>query len=131
MAKNSYSYRGCYRNYSFSHDGRKVMYGMKSNKVIKNLEEIIQILKENNRILKERFKVKSIGVFGSVTRGEQKETSDVDIIVEFSEPVGWEIVDLKEFLEELLEVEVDIVTKNAAMRKPLLWESIREEIVYV
>jgi len=107
------------------------MYGMKSNKVIKNLEEIIQILKENNRILKERFKVKSIGVFGSVTRGEQKETSDVDIIVEFSEPVGWEIVDLKEFLEELLEVEVDIVTKNAAMRKPLLWESIREEIVYV
>lgn len=107
------------------------MYGMKSNKVIKNLEEIIQILKENNRILKERFKVKSIGVFGSVTRGEQKETSDVDVIVEFSEPVGWEIVDLKEFLEELLEVEVDIVTKNAAMRKPLLWESIREEIVYV
>ncbi|HDN83839.1 MAG TPA: nucleotidyltransferase [Candidatus Altiarchaeales archaeon] len=98
---------------------------------MKNLEEIIQILKENNRILKERFKVKSIGVFGSVTRGEQKETSDVDIIVEFSEPVGWEIVDLKEFLEELLEVEVDIVTKNAAMRKPLLWESIREEIVYV
>lgn len=107
------------------------MYGMKSNKVIKNLEEIIQILKENDRILKERFKVKSIGVFGSVTRGEQKETSDVDIIVEFSEPVGWEIVDLKEFLEELLEVKVDIVTKNAAMRKPLLWESIREEIVYV
>ena len=107
------------------------MYGMKSNKVIKNLEEIIQILKENNRILKERFKVKSIGVFGSVTRGEQKETSDVDIIVEFSEPVGWEIVDLKEFLEELLEVEVDIVTKSAAMRKTLLWESIKEEIVYV
>ena len=121
---------GCCRNYSFSHNGRKVIYGMKSNKV-KNLEEIIQILKENNRILKERFKVKSIGVFGSVTRGEQKETSDVDIIVEFSEPVGWEIVDLKEFLEELLGVKVDIVTKNAAMRKPLLWESIREEIVYV
>ncbi len=107
-----------------------MIYGMKSNKV-KNLEEIIQILKENNRILKEKFKVKSIGVFGSVTRGEQKETSDVDIIVEFSEPVGWEIVDLKEFLEELLGIRVDIVTKNAAMRKPLLWESIREEIVYV
>ncbi|AGK61384.1 putative nucleotidyltransferase [Archaeoglobus sulfaticallidus PM70-1] len=107
------------------------MYGGESNKVMKNLEEVIQILKENDRILKERFKVKSIGVFGSVTRGEQKETSDIDIIVEFSEPVGWEIVDLKEFLEELLGVRVDVVTKNAAMRKPLLWKSIEREVVYV
>ncbi|AGK60040.1 putative nucleotidyltransferase [Archaeoglobus sulfaticallidus PM70-1] len=107
------------------------MYGRESNKVMKNLEEVIQILKENDRILKERFKVKSIGVFGSVTRGEQKETSDIDIIVEFSEPVGWEIVDLKEFLEELLGVRVDVVTKNAAMRKPLLWKSIEREVVYV
>jgi len=107
------------------------MYGKKSNKVMKNLEEVIQILKENDRILKERFKVKSIGVFGSVTRGEQKETSDVDVIVEFYEPVGWEIVDLKEFLEELLGVRVDVVTKKAAMRKSMLWKSIEREVVYV
>jgi len=107
------------------------MYGREPNKVMKNLKEVIQILKKNNRILKERFKVKSIGVFGSVTRGEQKETSDIDVIVEFSEPVGWEIVDLKEFLEELLGVKVDVVTKNAAIRKPLLWKSIKEEVIYV
>ncbi|MBO8182728.1 MAG: nucleotidyltransferase family protein [Archaeoglobus sp.] len=107
------------------------MYGEKSNRVMKNLEEVIQILKENDRILKERFKIKSIGVFGSVTKGEQKETSDVDVIVEFYEPVGWEIVDLKEFLEELLGVRVDVVTKRAAMRKSILWKSIEREIVYV
>jgi len=107
------------------------MYGRKSNKSMTNLEEVIQILKENDRILKERFKVKSIGVFGSVTRGEQKETSDVDVIVEFYEPVGWEIVDLKEFLEELLGVRVDVVTKKAAMRKSMLWKSIEREVVYV
>ncbi len=107
------------------------MYEREPNKIMKNLDEVIQILKENDRILKERFKVKSIGVFGSVTRGEQKETSDVDVIVEFFEPVGWEIVDLKEFLEELLGVKVDIVTKNAAMRKPLLWKSIEREVIYV
>jgi len=95
------------------------------------LEEIVIILKENEEVLKQKFKIKSIGIFGSVTRGEQKETSDIDIIVEFSEPVGWEIVDLKEFLEELFGVNVDVVTKSAAMRKPLLWESIKEEIVYV
>jgi len=107
------------------------MYEKESNKVMKNLEDIIQILKENDRILKERFKVKSIGVFGSVTRGEQKETSDIDVIVEFYEPVGWEIVDLKEFLEELLGVRVDVVTKKAAMRKSILWKSIEREVVYV
>lgn len=114
-----------------STDGEKIMYGEKSNRVMKNLEEVIQILKENDRILKERFKIKSIGVFGSVTKGEQKETSDVDVIVEFYEPVGWEIVDLKEFLEELLGVRVDVVTKRAAMRKSILWKSIEREIVYV
>jgi len=51
--------------------------------------------------------------------------------VEFSEPIGWEIVDLKEFLEDLLGMRVDILTKKAVMSKPLLWKSIEREIVYV
>ncbi len=56
---------------------------------------------------------------------------DVDIIAEFSEPVCWEIVDLKEFLEDLPGMKVDIVTKKAVMSKPLLWKSIEREIGYV
>jgi len=107
------------------------MYEGKSGKSMRNLNEILRLLKENDRILEEKFKVKSIGVFGSVTRGEQKETSDIDIIVEFSEPVGWEIVDFQDFLEKLLGVRVDVVTKKAAMRKSLLWKSIKEEVIYV
>ena len=95
------------------------------------LEEFLTILKENEEVLKQKFKVKSIGIFGSVTRREQKETGDIDIIVKFSEPIGWEIVDLKEFLEELFGVRVNVVTKSVAMRKPLLWRTIKEEIVYV
>ncbi len=87
-------------------------------------------IKDNERILKERFKIKSIGVFGSLAR-EEEFINDIDIIVEFSEPIGWEIVDLKEFLEKLLGMRVDIVTKRAAMNKPLLWKSIEREIVYV
>ncbi|MBE8539942.1 nucleotidyltransferase domain-containing protein [Geoglobus acetivorans] len=94
------------------------------------LEEVIQKIRENESILKERFKIKSIGLFGSLAR-EEEVVHDVDIIVEFSEPVGWEIVDLKEFLEDLLGVRVDILTKKAAMSKPLLWKSIEREIVYV
>jgi len=94
------------------------------------LEEVIQKIRENESILKEKFKIKSIGLFGSLAR-EEEVIHDVDIIVEFSEPVGWEIVDLKEFLEDLLGVRVDILTKKAAMSKPLLWKSIEREIVYV
>lgn len=94
------------------------------------LEEVVQKIRENENVLRDRFKIKSIGVFGSLAR-EEKEANDVDIIVEFSEPIGWEIVDLKEFLEDLLGMRVDIVTKKAAMSKPLLWKSIEKEIVYV
>jgi predicted nucleotidyltransferase len=94
------------------------------------LEEVIQKIRNSESILKEKFKIKSIGVFGSLAR-EEELVHDVDIIVEFSEPVGWEIVDLKEFLEDLLGMRVDIITKKAAMSKPLLWRSIEREIVYV
>ena len=80
------------------------------------LEEVIKRIKENKDLLKEKFKVKEIGVFGSVTwRGEK--VNDIDVIVEFSEPVGWEIVDLKGFLEDLLGVKVDLLTKKAVMSK--------------
>jgi len=98
--------------------------------MIMKLEEVVQKIKENEYILRERFKVKSIGVFGSLAR-EEDIIHDVDVIVEFSEPIGWEIVDLKEFLEDLLGVRVDILTKKAVMSKPLLWKSIEREIVYV
>lgn len=94
------------------------------------LDEVIQKIRDNEDTLKKKFKVKSIGIFGSLAR-EEEVVHDVDIIVEFSEPVGWEIVDLKEFLEELLGVKVDILTKKAVMSKPRLWNSIKKEIVYV
>ncbi|WP_048093730.1 nucleotidyltransferase domain-containing protein [Geoglobus acetivorans] len=94
------------------------------------LDDVVQKIRDNEGILKKRFKIKSIGLFGSLAR-EEEVIHDVDIIVEFSEPVGWEIVDLKEFLEDLLGMRVDILTKKAAMSKPLLWKSIEREIVYV
>jgi len=91
--------------------------------MIMKLDDVVQKIKDNEDILKKRFKIKSIGLFGSLVRGEEL-IHDVDIIVEFSEPVGWEIVDLKEFLEDMLGVRVDILTKKAVMSKPLLWRSI-------
>ncbi len=94
------------------------------------LEEVIRIIRDNEKILKEKFKIKSIRIFGSLAR-EEEIVHDIDLIVDFSKPIGWEIVDLKEFLESLLGAKVDIITKKAAIDKPLLWKSIEKEIVYV
>ena len=97
----------------------------------RKLEEIEAILRKHKEELRERFGVRSIAIFGSYARGEETELSDVDILVEFERPIGWEIVDLRDYLEELLGVPVDVVTKNAAMSRKGLWEHIREDLVYV
>lgn len=55
---------------------------------MKTLPEIERILRDQKPILREKFKVKEIGIFGSVVRGEQKETSDLDLLVEFDVPIG-------------------------------------------
>lgn len=70
-------------------------------------------------------------LFGSRVRGEGQEESDLDILVEFEGPVGWEVVDLHRYLEEVLGMRVDLVTKEALIRKPLLWQAIQEELVDV
>ena len=96
----------------------------------KILEEIKKILKENEIILKDRFKVKEIGIFGSYLREEQKKRSDLDILVEFEEPISLlEFVALERHLSELIGVKVDLVMKTAL--KPRLGKHILREVVYV
>ena len=98
---------------------------------MKKLEEIKEILRKHKKELRERFGVKEIGIFGSYVRNEQTESSDVDILVEFERPIGWEIVDLKEYLEKILGIKVDLVSKGGIVRRPLLWKYVKEEVVYV
>ncbi|MBL7073758.1 nucleotidyltransferase family protein [candidate division KSB1 bacterium] len=95
---------------------------------MKTREEIEKTLKRFKPILGEKFKVKEIGIFGSYVQGEESEESDVDILVEFYEPIGWEFIDIKEFLEEILGKDVDLVTVGAL--KPRLRDKILKEIVY-
>ena len=97
---------------------------------MKTLAEILHILALEKEELRARFGVKNIGIFGSWVRGEQVTTSDLDILVEFEHPIGWEIVDLHEYLEEILGVKVDLVSANAVKRKPKLWHAIQQELTY-
>ena len=96
----------------------------------KTLEEIKKILKENEAVLREKFKVKKIGIFGSYVKGEQKKGSDLDILVEFEEPVSlFEFMDLEEYLMNILGVKVDLVSKKAL--KPRIGKCILEEVIYI
>jgi hypothetical protein len=89
---------------------------------------IRSFLKENKALLRKRFKVKRIGLFGSRARGDERSGSAIDLLVEFSGPVGWDFLDLKEFLEEGLGRKVDLVTYKAL--KPAMKAKVLREVVY-
>ena len=95
-----------------------------------DVEEIKRVIALHKGELKEKFNVKTIGVFGSYVRGEQKKKSDVDVLVEFEEPVGlFEFMDLEMYLTGLLGVKVDLVSKKAL--KPHIGQHILEEVVTI
>src|SRR5665647_2014987 len=97
---------------------------------MKNVESIKRTLFEHKAELKERFKVKNIGVFGSYVRGEQKERSDIDVLIEFDDPIGlFEFMKLENYLSDLLGVKVDLVSKMAL--KLHIGEHILEEVIMI
>jgi len=90
--------------------------------------DITKKLDELKPVLQNKYNVKRIGVFGSYARDEQREESDIDLLVEFNKPVGLKFVSLKLFLEKALNKKVDLVTKNA-LRKEMK-EDILKEVKY-
>jgi len=92
--------------------------------------EIETTLRQHKETLRRRFKVRDIGVFGSCVRGEQTRGSDIDILVEFDQPVGlFEFMELEEYLATLLDAKIDLVSKKAL--KPRIGKRILEEVVYI
>ena len=91
-------------------------------------ENLLQILRSLKPELAIRYHVQRIGLFGSFVRGEETETSDVDILVEFSQPVGFfKFLELEEYLQEALGIKVDLVSKKAL--KPTIGRYILNEVV--
>lgn len=95
-----------------------------------NINEVKDAIFGHKEILRNTYFVKDIGVFGSIARDEDTELSDVDILVEFSKPVGFfKFIELEKYLSEIFKKRVDLVTKNAL--KPAIKEDILKEVVYV
>jgi len=97
---------------------------------MKKYEEIQEIIKNNKKELKEKFKVKEIGIFGSYVNSEEKKGSDVDILVEFEGRIGLiKFMKLEYYLSDLIGVKVDLVMKTAL--KPRIGKRILKEVVYI
>ena len=95
-----------------------------------SLDKIIEIIEKHKEELRRRYGVKEIGIFGSFVRGEAKENSDVDILVEFERPIGFfKFLELEEYLSNLIGRKVDLVSKKAL--KPQIGKYILEEVVTV
>jgi uncharacterized protein len=77
-----------------------------------NFSTISATLADQRAHLFSKYPLKSLAIFGSVSRGDNGPDSDVDIMVEFSKPVGMEFLDLAFELEDILGCKVDLVTRN-------------------
>jgi uncharacterized protein len=97
-----------------SEENRKASKATHPSERVGSLEDIRHTLREHMPSLAERHKVKSLGIFGSYVRGEARSTSDVDLLVEFSEtPDIFKFMDLEDDLTALLGLKVDLVTRPA------------------
>ena len=96
----------------------------------KELSEFTQALQKCKVDLRERYKVKSLGIFGSYVRNEQQSGSDLDILVDFNEaPSLFEFLRLENDLSDLLGVKVDLVMRDSLRRN--IGRKILDEVVAV
>jgi uncharacterized protein len=91
------------------------------------LEEILAALREQHAILSRRYPIQRLALFGSWARGDAREDSDVDILVEVAPSIGLRFVDLGDQLEEALGRRVDLVSRRAI--KPAYWKKIEAELI--
>jgi predicted nucleotidyltransferase len=94
-----------------------------------NLDNIKTILTAIKPTLEEKFYVDSIGLFGSVVRKDFSPLSDIDILIDFTRPIGIDFIELADFLETTLQRPVDLVSRKGI--KPKYFAEIESEIIYV
>lgn len=99
---------------------------------MKTFKEIKNILVKHKDKLVQKYSIKEIGIFGSYIRDEQRKTSDVDILIEFSEEAKISLLDfihIENYISDLLGVKVDLVEKSAL--KPRIGRHILKEVIYL
>lgn len=97
---------------------------------MRNIEDLRKILQAHKDQLSHEYGVSQIGIFGSYVKNDQNELSDIDILVEFQEAIDLlTFVHLKNYLSDLLNVNVDLVMKKAL--KPTIGKRILKEVIFI
>lgn len=96
----------------------------------RELKNKLKIIKDNLDFLSDNYFVQKIGIFGSLVKGKYTKQSDIDVLVSFSQPVGFfRFIELEIFLSKVLQKKVDLATKKAL--KPTIKKQILKETIYV
>ena len=95
------------------------------------LQTIVATLQSGFIPLQRKYHISELSIVGSYARGEQTETSDIDIMVDFREPIGWEVADLRDELEALLGLNVDLILKGGVIQRKQLYKSITEDAIVI
>ena len=93
-------------------------------------EMILQSLRRYKSLLENKYGVSKLGIFGSVARGDIKETSDVDVVIEIRNADPFVLLDIKEELTKLLGCKVDLIRLRKNMNR-FLKKRIEKEVIYV
>ncbi len=96
---------------------------------MKTKEEVLRILHEEKPELVRRYGLKRLALFGSYARDDQREDSDVDIMVEVEPSIGLGFVELADQIEDALGIHTEVVSRRAI--KPRYWEVIKEDLIDV
>lgn len=97
---------------------------------MRDISGIRDQLRDMRDELRERYHVRSIGIFGSYSRSHQTEQSDLDLVVEFDRPIGMmAFVHLKNLISDRLNIRVDLVTPDGL--HPLIRDQVMHEVMYV
>ncbi len=97
---------------------------------IYSLSDLKEPLQKLYPELKLKYTVSKLGIFGSFARNEQREGSDLDLLVTFEETPGlFQYIELENFISDLLGIKVDLVMEEAL--KPNIKERVLKEVQFV
>ncbi|MCM4156092.1 nucleotidyltransferase domain-containing protein [Gramella sp. AN32] len=96
---------------------------------MKSLQEIRLKLAEHKAPLFAKYPIKKLSIFGSFSQKNHEIKNDLDLLVEFNEPIGIQFIDLAEELENLIDYKVDLVSRNGL--KEQYYEAIKSDLIDV
>lgn len=92
-------------------------------------EEVLSLLKRQKSALEKKYPISELGLFGSYARGDNREGSDIDILVDFNGRIGIEFISLAHELEDLFKTKVDLVSRKGI--KPRYLPFVEENLIHV